>query len=548
METVTISKAEYDTLKAEHSALEAERDALENQYDALKSANARLEQQVSYLLEQMRLARRRQFGTSSEKSEYDAEQLNLFNEAEFFAAPKPDVVEPELELIERHYRRKRRELPGKLPEDLPVEVVEHVLPEDERICLVCEGPLHVMGKETVRRELKLIPAKAVVVEHVRCAYACRCCERTDIAVPVVKAPMPKPVIPGSFASPEAIAHILTQKFVMGLPLYRQEQDWKRQGIELHRETMSNWLLKATEAYLEPLYEALKQRLLSQRCLHADETGLQVLREPGKAAQSKSYMWLYRTSGDADYASILYEYQSGRGAAHIKRFLGEWKGYLHTDGYDAYHSLEPQITVVGCWAHARRKFDEAIKVLPEKSRKDSGAMEGMVFCDRLFALEKQLADLSQEQRHEARHKLARPILDEFRTWLLRQNVGKSAFGKAVTYTLAQWKYLERYLLDGRLEISNNRAERSIKPFVIGRKNFLFANTPRGAKASAVMYSIVETAKENGLNPYEYLVFLFREMPGRAPDAPTEDFLPGGALIPVSCRCSLPNSDFDAWDVV
>jgi hypothetical protein len=297
--------------------------------------------------------------------------------------------------------------------------------------------------------------------------------------------------------------------------------------------MSNWLLKATQAWLEPVYEALKARLLRRDVLHADETTLQVLREAGRTAQSKSYMWLYCSGGDAEHPTILYEYQTGRGASHIKRFLGEWKGYLHADGYDAYHSLEQGVTVIGCWAHARRKIDEALKTLPEQARKESGAMEGMVFCDRLFALERQLAQLDARERHEQRRALARSILDEFKAWLKRQSVGKSAFGKAVNYALDQWIYLERYLLDGRLEISNNRAERSIKPFVIGRKNFLFANSPRGAKASAVMYSIVETAKENGLNPYEYLAFLLRQLPNRSPDASVEDFLPGGVLIPAHC---------------
>lgn len=475
----------------------------------MEADHAHLEQQVKYLMEQMRLSRHRQFGSSSEKSEYDSSQLNLFNEAEVFA--EVAEAEPGLQSIQTHYRKKRQELPSRLPEDLPVEVVEHVLPEAVRACPSCAEALHVMGKEIVRRELKLVPAKAVLVEHVRYTYSCRHCEQTGVSVPVVKAAMPEPVIKGSFASPEALAHILTQKFVMGIPLYRQEQEWKRQGVLLSRQTMSNWLLKGTEAWLEPLYEALKGQLLQREVLHADETTLQVLKEPGKTAQSKSYMWLYRTGGDAVHPIILYEYQPDRKAERPRHFLADWHGFLHTDGYSGYHSLSKDITVVGCWAHARRKFDEALKSLPEKEQKDSMALQGKTYCDRLFEIEKRLSELPPEERLERRQILAKPVLDAFLSWLnhLKDKTGRNAFGKAVYYTLEQWPYLECYLLDGRLEISNNRAERSMRPFVIGRKNFLFANTPRGAKASAVMYSIVETAKEDGLDPYEYLTWLFEQ---------------------------------------
>lgn len=516
------------------------------EYHALKaqaSEVARLQQQVQYLLEQMRLSRHRQFGTSSEKTEYDGEQLHLFHEEDVFAVP--EAVEPEILVVEKHCRKKQRELLCKLPEGLPLEVVEHVLPEAEQCCPACSEPLHVMGKETVRRELKLIPAKAVIVEHVRYTYACRNCEKNDTSVPVVKAPMPNPVISGSFATPEALAHIATQKFVMGLPLYRQEQEWKRQGIALSRQTMSNWMLKGAEDWLEPMYEQLKQRLCQREVLHADETTLQVLREPGKTAQSKSYMWLYRTSGDAAHPIVLYEYQPDRKKERPKNFLERFRGYLHTDGYAAYHSLPAGITVVGCWAHARRKFDEALKVLAQKDRADSAALVGKAYCDRLFELEKQLAELPAEKRWEKRQELATPVLDAFLSWLHSLNTGKSALGKAVQYTLDQWKYLERYLLDGRLEISNNRAERSIKPFVIGRKNFLFSNTPKGAKSSAIWYSMVETAKENGLNSYEYLVVLLRELPNR-PRETWADFLPGGRGIPDTCICPKPNTKDYAWE--
>ena len=209
-----------------------------------------------------------------------------------------------------------------------------------------------MGRET-RRELKLIPAQAVIVEHVQYVYSCRECEKNACGVPIVKAPMDEPVIKGSFASPEAVAHIMTQKYVSGVPLYRQEQEFERNGIGLSRQTMSNWIVKCSQDWLEPIYDALHEMLCKQKILHADETTLQVLHEPGKAAQTDSFMWLYRTSGDAEMPVVLYDYQPDRKAKRPAEFLKGFKGYLHTDGYSGYHGLPDEVIIVGCWAHARR---------------------------------------------------------------------------------------------------------------------------------------------------------------------------------------------------
>jgi transposase len=492
-ETVTIPRVEYETLKAG--------------YEALKEQNAELSQQVQWLMEQMRLNKHRQFGSSSEKSEYD--QLSFFNEAE--ANANSHAAEPELTVVEKHYRRKAAECKDRLPPDLPVEIMEHALSEEEQVCPECGEALHVMGKE-IRRELKLIPAKAVVIEHVQYVYACRSCEKNACSVPVIKAPVDEPVIKGSFASPEAVAHIMTQKYVSGVPLYRQAQEFSRNGIELSRQTMSNWIVKCSHDWLEPVYEALHEMLCKQKVLHADETTLQVLHEPGKAAQTDSYMWLYRTSGNAEVPIVLYDYQPDRKAKRPAEFLKGFRGYLHTDGYSGYHALPDEVLIVGCWAHARRKFDEALKGLPPKDQAGSLALKGKQYCDRLFELERTLEDCTPEERYKKRQELAKPVLDEFFSWLSSlRPAPKSALGKAVHYALEQWNYLKRYLLDGRLEISNNCAERSIKPFVIDRKNFLFANTPGGAKASAVTFSIIETAKENGLNPYAYLTYIFKNAP-------------------------------------
>ena len=348
-------------------------------------------------------------------------------------------------------------------------------------------------------------------------YACKsCAESADegCETPIVKAPREKNIIPGSFATPEAIAHIMTQKFVMGSPLYRQEQEMNRKGIQLSRQTMSNWILKAAEDYLTPVYEQLHKELLKRNVLHADETTLQVLHEPGKAPQSNSYMWLYRTSGCAEQAIVLYEYQSTRKAEHAENFLKGFSGWLHTDGYQGYHKLPENIRVVGCWAHARRKFDEALQTLPKEMQKDSPAAIGECYCSRLFKLEQAFAELTPEERYEKRLEQAKPVLDALLSWaneMQAKTAPKSALGRAIHYLLEQWPYLARYLEDGRLELSNNRAERSMKPFVMGRKNWLFANTPGGAQASSVIYSLIETAKENGLDPYRYLLWVLQNAP-------------------------------------
>lgn len=315
------------------------------EFAAIKTQLAELQALVKYYEEQLRLVKHRQFGASSEKSAYDINQLSFFNEAE--ATADANVAEPGLVEIERHYRKRTRLLTDRLPEELEVEIVGHDLPEEDKICPECGGKLHVMGRET-RRELLVIPAQVKIREHVRKVYACRDCERDECGVPIVKAPKDAPVVKGSFASPEAISHIMTQKYVMGVPLYRQEQEFKRNGILLSRQTMSNWLIRATEDWLKPIYETLTELLCESEVLHADETTLQVLREPGKAAQSKSYMWLYRTGSDARGAIVLYDYQPDRRAKRPAAFLKGFKGYLHTDGYDGYHALSDEIIIVGCW--------------------------------------------------------------------------------------------------------------------------------------------------------------------------------------------------------
>jgi len=467
---------------------------------------AELEALVKHYEELFHLAQHRRFCASSEKT--NVNQLSYFyNESEVDAAPLSE--EPEYEEI-RYKRRKRK---GKRKDDLsslPVETINYTLPEDERICPEHNIPLHVMGHEK-RQELKVIPARVVVVEHCQEVYSCRVCEKESDHVTIMKAPVPAPVIRGSLASPSAVAHIMTQKFVMCSPLYRQELEWGWFGVRLSRQTMSNWVIKCAFDWLTVIYVKLRIKLLESEILHADETTLQVLCELNRAAQTRSYMWLYRTSGDAVNPVVLYEYQETREAVHPQTFLAGFKGYVHTDGYQVYHSLIAVI-IVACWSHMRRKFEDALKVMPAADRKGSNAQKGEAYCTRLFDFERKYAKLTAEERYEKRQVESKPVAEEFFAWAGSiRALPKSLLGEALTYAANQREWLMNVYLDGRLELSNNRAERSIKPFVTGRKNWLFCNTPNGADASAIVYSIIETARENGLKPFEYLKYLLEKLP-------------------------------------
>lgn len=511
------------------------------EYDALKRENAELNQKLDFLMGQLRLAKKKMFGASSEQA---AEQLLgqlsfLFNEAEAWT-PREEKAS-EATAVAAHTRQKRSsDLDKVLPEGVTVEVVEHGIPEAERVCDACGTVMEQIGKE-VRRTLVLRPATATIREDVYYTYACRKCSVEATETPILKTERIPPVISGSYASPEAIAHIMVQKFVMASPLYRQEQELNRSGIQLSRQTMSNWILRAADDWLTPIYEEMKKRLVKEKILHADETTLQVLKEPGKSAQSKSYMWLYRTGKYASQPMILYEYRPDRKASNAETFLKEFSGWLHADGYPGYHRLPEHIRVVGCWAHLRRKFDEAVKSLPQKDQANAAALQGQAYCSRLFSIEQELAELPPEERYTQRLERSKPVMDALLAWAETTNAApKSALGKAIYYLKEQWPYLIRVLEDGRLELSNNLAERSIKPFVIGRKNFLFANTPWGAQGSAVIYSMIETAKESGLDPYRYLTWLLTNAPILAArdDSWADKFLPANA--PADCHSLQQNS--------
>ena len=496
----------------------------------LKKQNE-LETKLKWFEEQFRLLQHKRFGASSEKSLPG--QLELFNEVE--NESNPDLPEPVLESITYQRRRKKRGHREAMLENLPVETIEYRLTDEEQVCSCCGGALHEMSTE-VRQELIYIPAELKVRKHVQYVYSCRHCENEEIETPIKTASMPKPAISGSLASPSILSHIMTQKYVEGLPLYRQEKQFYRMGVNLSRQTFANWMIIGAERWLSVLYNRMHTLLLMLDLLMADETTLQVLHEPGRPATSKSYLWLYRT-GKEGPPIILYDYQETRAGENPKNFLNGFKGYLQVDGYAGYHKV-PDVTLVGCWAHARREFTDALKSLPANSTKPVTATEGLNFCNQLFAVERKLKDLNPKDRYEERLKQSKPILDAFLSWLKIQEhkvLPKSALGKAITYCLNQWDKLVVFLEDGRLEIDNNRSERSIKPVVIGRKAWLFANTPQGARASAIIYSIVETAKANGLNPYYYLRYLFEQLPyiNLTDENALDQLLPWSTTLPVTC---------------
>lgn len=506
LETETFFMLTYEQLLAEN--------------EALKQDNAKLEKLNKWYEEQLKLNRKKLFGASSERSDMD--QLNLFNEAESEAQP----ISPEPTIEEITYKRKKQKGGReKLLADLPVETIEYTV--EDTACPKCANELHIMSKE-IRKELKIVPAKVSVVEHISFVYSCRNCEKTDTETPVITATSPKALVPKSLVSPSVMAYIMNQKFVNALPLYRQEQEFKRMDVSLSRQNLSNWMIRGANI-LKPLANKMKEIMLSKDVLHADETTLEVLCEPGRPAQTTSYMWLYRTSG-CDEPIVIYDYQEGRSGIYAKSFLNGFKGYLHTDGWGGYHRLEPDIILCGCWAHARRKFDEALA----GQSTNSTASIGIAYCNKLFEIEREIAEKSTEEKFAVRQEKSKAVTEEFYAWIddqITKVLPKSLIGTALQYALNQKKYLLSFLKDGRIELSNNRAERSIKPFVIGRKNWLFCNTPNGAASSAIIYSIIETAKENGLKPLEYLTFVFEQF---QKNEDIEVLLPWSNSIPESCK--------------
>jgi len=514
-----------DTLKsllvnqvAHIAQLRTDTASLADKNTQLIAENQRIKAQVLILQEQLNLALAKRYAASSEQLSPD--QIRLFNEAEVDAdAPGADQAPVVNSVtVATHTRQKRGRKP--LPEHLPRIEVIHELPEAERYC-PHDGALLTPINDVISEQLDIIPAQIRVLRHIRKTYACGCgrCIKT--------APLPAQPIPKSLASPGLLAHITVSKYQDALPLYRQEQILQRIGVDLPRATLANWMIQAGQL-IQPLINLLRDRLLAYDIMQMDETTVQVLKEPGKTAQSKSYLWVQR-GGPPDQPILLYDYDPGRGAGVPIRLLEGFKGTLQTDGYDGYNAAVAlgKLTHIGCFAHARRKFDEALKAQGKHPRRGL-AHRGLALIQKLYGVEKAVRHAEPEARYTYRLQHAQPILAELRTWLdeaLPQVPPQSATGKALYYLHNEWPKLIGYLNDGRLEIDNNRAENAIRPFVVGRKNWLFSDSVKGVKASANLYSLIETAKANGQEPYAYLQRVFTELPKAETVEAIEALLPG-----------------------
>lgn len=498
-----------------------------------------LEQRIEKLTEQFLLAQKSRYAPKSEKGKYifpgGLVQESLFNEAEAVAEEEPAPPEPEI-IIKQHARKQKR-TKAELSKELPVKKEVIDIPENERVCNICEGELHRIGEEFVRSELSIIPAQAYMTETYQVNYACSCCAKETDEANIIKPDVPKPIIKRGLASPSSAAHIFYQKYVNSQPLYRQQEDWKNFGVIICRGTLANWIIYISSHWLAPLWEAWKGILLTAPVIFADETVTQVLKEPEKTPQSKSRMWVYATGRAGPAPIVLYEYKPDRGGENAKQFLsGARDFYLQTDGYAGYKAVENAIHC-GCWAHLRRKFNEA---MPKSPPKDNPAYIGMKHCQKLFDIERTFdeGEITPEERFIQRQEKSKPALDDFFAWVKTLNpLAGSKLAEAVTYAKNQEEPLSTFLKDGHLDISTNRVENAIRPFALGRKNWLFADTVAGANASAVAYSITETAKLNGINPYDYLLYIFSELPSiltQNPDADLSPFFPWDSGIAQRCR--------------
>ncbi len=456
------------------------------------------------LLERYEISRRKAFGKSSEQNP---------GEDETFNEPEETLDEADKMLLAEGDSKQAPTIKNKpkrkpLPKDLPRKVVTIDLSVDEKICDCCQSNLHKIG-ESRSEKLEFVPAHIKVIETVRPKYACKQCEKTGIANHIKTPPMPLTPIPKGIATASLLSQLITAKYQYGLPLYRQERLFSDYGISLSRQTMSDWLIRCSEL-LMPLYIALKNQLLAQEVIHADETPLKVIREE----KTTSYMWVYccgedKLNNNKTKNIVLYDYHNSRAAQCPITFLDGYSNYLQVDGYAAYGKTKA--ILAGCMAHARRKFIDAKTAQGKNKTGKADVILNLI--GKLYGIETAIKTKGSDEKQQVRQEKSKPILDKINTWVTdnKEKIPpKSKLGEALIYWHNQTHKLETYLKDGRINIDNNRAERAVKPFVIGRKNWLFSNTSRGANASAILYSFVETAKANGLLVDSYLQTCLNEL--------------------------------------
>ena len=498
-----------DTISQLNTVIENQNElitSLRGTVDECNSTIAGLREQVEYLTQKL-------FGTSSEKSKNIEGQLSLFNEAE--AELSDGRPESETVIVKEHTRQAKR-TSDEIFKGVPSRDEVISLCEEQKHCAVCGAEMEVIGKEFVRREFRFIPAKGEVVNIYRETAKCPGCSTASAMarnIQFVKAHVPEALIPHSYASASSVAWTMYQKYANSMPLYRQEQDFKQLGVILPRATLANWIIYCAGNYFSPLYDHFHRELLKRQFLMADETRVQVLKEAGRNAETDSYMWLFRTGEDGLPPIILYKYTETRAKFNAEEFLKGFKGYLETDGYQGYNNL-PDIKRCCCFAHLRRYFVEAVPKGKELDYSNPAA-QGAQYCNRLFEHERISREKghSFEERKEYRLQKEKPILDAFWIWISQQAPKKGTrLEKAVNYAQNHKELFMTYLEDGRCSFSNNLSENAIRPFTLGRKNWLFSDTPKGAEASAVVYTMVEMAKAHNLNVYKYLNYLLEHLPG------------------------------------
>lgn len=497
-------------------------------------------EKMQLLMEQVILGKQNRFGRSSEKME-DTSQICFqevdgtivfFNEAEAvydLNEKEPDELELKSPKQPKRKGKKESDLSG-----LTVRRIDHYLSEEE-----LEIEFGVNGwkqlPDAISKKYHFVPARVEVEEHHIGVYASKTDEH------MVKADHPKALLHGSLVSPSLGAAIINGKYVNAVPLYRLEQEFQRYGLQITRQNMANWCIRLAEEYLSILYDYLHEELYFYHVIQADETPV-LVNHDGRKAGSKSWMWVYR-SGHLyqDRQIVLYEYQQTRNASHPREFLKGYDGICVTDGYQVYHTLEKELeelTIAGCWVHCRRRFDEALKLIPKPSQKESNAFLLMKQIQAIYREEGKLNDLSSDERLKQRQAVIKPLVDAFFAYLKTINVSKKdKFGDAVRYALNQEKYLRVFLTDGDVPIDNNASERAIRGFCIGKKNWQMIDTIHGAKSSAIIYSIVETAKANNLKPFDYVQYLLEEIPKHMNDKDCsflEDLLPWSEKLPERIR--------------
>ena len=501
-----------------------------------------LNEKMQLMMEQLVLGKQNRFGRSSEKMD-DTNQISFmevdgkivfFNEAEAVCnleAAEPEDLEIKSSKSKKQTGKKDQDLSG-----LTVHIVSHYMSEEDLVAEFGENGWKQLP-DAISKQYLFVPAKVEVNEHHIGVYA----SKDDGHM--VKAPHPKSLLHGSLVSASLGAAVMNGKYVNAVPLYRLEQEFTRYGLAINRQCMANWMIRLGEEYLAILYDYLHQLLYSYHVIQADETPVLVNKD-GRPAGSKSYMWVYRSGYMySDRQIILYEYQRTRNASHPRTFLKDYSGICVTDGYQVYHTVEKELedlTIAGCWVHARRRFDEALKVIPKDLQKGAESYLVMKQIQAIYREEGKLKDLSSEERLKQRQLIIKPLVDALFVYLKSTELKVPAKGKlhdAYTYILNQEKYLRVFLDDGDVPMDNNASERAIRGFCIGKKNWEMIDTINGAKTSAIIYSIAETAKANNLKPYDYFEYLLTEIPNHMEETDRsflKDLLPWSPNLPEHIR--------------